>query len=108
MRDQNKRVFRAKVAGRELLPIVPRVARERWAEIKMPRPGEDRSNVGGAAQFQYRTRPAFPLSLPISDPSRFPAPAGRRKTCESFGPCLLHVPVGDRCAIQTGALEIEV
>jgi putative transposase len=38
-------------------PIVPRVARERWAEIKMPRPGEDRSDVGGAAQF--RTCPAF-------------------------------------------------
>ena len=32
-------------------PIVPRVARERWAEIKRPRPGKDRSNVGGAAQF---------------------------------------------------------
>src|SRR5271166_6382316 len=32
-------------------PIVPRVAREGWAEIKMPRPGEDRSDVGGAAQF---------------------------------------------------------
>ena len=30
-----------------------RVARQRWAEIKikMPRPGEDRSDVGGAAQF---------------------------------------------------------
>src|SRR5271157_3110446 len=32
-------------------PVVPRVAREGWAEIKMPRPGEDRSDVGGAAQF---------------------------------------------------------
>ena len=32
----------------------------------MPRPGEDHSNVGGAAQFNNRTRPAFP------DPSRFP------------------------------------
>ena len=44
----------------------------KWAEIKMPRPGEDRSDVGGAAQFNnigpvplFRSRfpplcPAFP------------------------------------------------
>ena len=32
-------------------PIVPRVAREGWAEIQMPRPVEDRPDVGGAAQF---------------------------------------------------------
>jgi len=29
----------------------PRVAREGWAEIKMPRSRENRSDVGGAAQF---------------------------------------------------------
>jgi len=44
----------------------------------MPRPGEDRSDVGGAAQFNnigpvpLSRSPAFPL---LSDPSRFPAPA---------------------------------
>ena len=43
-------------------PIVPRVARERWAEIKMPRPGEDRSDVGGAAQFNN----IGPVPLPAS------------------------------------------
>ena len=48
-------------------PIVPRVARERWAEIKMPRPGEDRSNVGGAAQFNNIG--PVPLSRSLS---RFP------------------------------------
>ena len=65
-------------------PIVPRVARQRWAEIKMPRPGEDRSDVGGAAQFnnigpvplspprpafpaQYWTRPAFPAFASLQD-----------------------------------------
>ena len=71
-------------------PIVPQVAREGWAEIKMPRPGEDRSDVGGAAQ-QYRTRPAFPalpdlsrfprsivpLSASMSDLSRFPLSLSR-------------------------------
>ena len=76
-------------------PIVPRGARERWDEIKMPRPGEDRSDIGGAAQFNntdpsrflfsltIRTRPAFcfvPLSVsnigpvPLSVSSRFPFP----------------------------------
>ena len=39
------------MAGAWSRPIVPRVAREGWAEIKMPRPGEDRSDVGGAIQF---------------------------------------------------------
>ena len=36
---------------------------------KMPRPGEDRSDVGGAAQFNNRTRPAFsPGPVPLSPP----------------------------------------
>ena len=38
----------------------------------MPRPGEDRSDVGGAAQLD-RTCPAFPLP----DLSRFPASLSR-------------------------------
>ena len=41
----------------------------------MPRPGEDRSDVGGAAQFNNIVRPV-PLpdsSLTISDLSRFPS-----------------------------------
>ncbi|MGA7499721.1 MAG: hypothetical protein WBX00_23575, partial [Isosphaeraceae bacterium] len=37
-----------------------------WAEIKMPRPGEDRSDVGGAAQFNN----IGPVPLSVS--SRFP------------------------------------
>ncbi len=36
-------------------------------EIKMPRPVEDRSDVGGAAQFNNRTCPAF-RSVPLSPP----------------------------------------
>ena len=49
----------------------PTGRRERWAEIKMPRPGEDRSDVGGAAQFDNigpvpLSRFRFPASLPLS------------------------------------------
>ena len=46
MAEGNRETF-----GPRSRPIGPRVAREGWAEIKMPRPGEDRSDVGGAAQF---------------------------------------------------------
>ena len=47
----------------------------------MPRPVEDRSDVGGAAQFQYRTRPASHfVPLPTSHPSRFPLRTANRKT----------------------------
>src|SRR5271157_2567073 len=45
MAEGNRATFGPRVG------LVPRVARERWAEIKMPRRGEDRSDVGGAAQF---------------------------------------------------------
>ncbi len=37
----------------------------------MPRPGEDRSNVGGAAQFQYRTCPAFKWPLAENHQRRY-------------------------------------
>ncbi len=66
-------------------PIVPRVARQRWAEIKMPRPGEDRSDVGWAGQFNNigpvplsRSCPAFPLNIGPVPLSRFlvASPAG--------------------------------
>ena len=53
MAEGNRETFgpRNPVRGGASRPIVPRVARERWAVIKMPRPGEDRSDVGGVAQF---------------------------------------------------------
>jgi len=48
-RIRSKSKSKSKIKTRS--PIVPQVARERWAKTKMPRPGEDRSNVSGAALF---------------------------------------------------------
>src|SRR5271157_5897387 len=47
MAEGNRATFGPRVGLSSHAPV----ARERWAEIKMPRPGEDRSDVGGAAQF---------------------------------------------------------
>ena len=54
--------------------LVPLSASEGWAEIKMPRPVEDRSDVGGAAQFNNIGPVPLSASLSafISDLSRFP------------------------------------
>ena len=51
-----------------------------WAEIKMPRPVEDRSDVGGAAQFNNTDPSRFnigPVPLPQSNIGPVPLPASR-------------------------------
>ena len=88
----------------------------------MPRPGEDRSDVGGAAQFnnigpvplsvpQYRTCPAFcpPLSVPLSlsclpcpDLSRFPCLSRRL----SRFPCLSRCPAFPVCPAVPLSLSV--
>jgi len=63
----------------------------------MPRRGEDRSDVGGIAQFQYRTCPAFPLSRTCPAFS----PVSRFLPCPAFSPAVPLSPLSrflPRCA----------